>query len=1337
MNLNKKNNWLLKLNIDENNEYLSEEDDVDDKYLNKKNNWLLKLNIDENNEYLSEEDDIDNKYLSKKVNINKKSKSNNINLLTNKKNKYDDIDINILQNKNKKIKYVVHLADIHIKKRERNDEFRSVFEKLEKNLKEKNLNSDNTVIVVAGDIIDNGVDLHPQSVKLTKDFVIMLASIADVVLISGNHDLAASNDQYNGLLSIVQNLKTINEVYLLIDQGVYEYNNILFGHTKFGDNQFVQPCNIKTDKIKCGLYHGTLHGSKIESGIEFKNEGVNKYLTIGDFKDYDYTFLGDIHKMSFLTNRIAYSGSLIQMDSSESLEKGYILWDFEKAIGEFVKIKSDYGKVKISIDEKGKTNINVESLPKYLDVDIECQSMNRKHIDDLYSKITLGNIILGKKNDRMKFDQNIFDTKLEIKGKQQDMILIKNKEDVIKLLISKLDDKLDNTIVDELKLILNESLKTYEFVEVSNKKNIKLISFKFDNMAIFGSNNSIDFLKLNGIIGLSGENSIGKSSFVDTILQSIFGSCTRGTKFDMININSNSFKSEIILDVNGIQYKICRVVNRNTSKKNNNTDSEAKEKLILYENEKNITEKNIKKTQNLIIQKIGDIFEFITSCFVTQKSISQGKCVGFAELDGKERKNTLCKIARLDVYEYLSKIYSTAFLSSTQEIGKYKGLLNSYNYFGTNKDDIKTNIMKKNNELEMFLNEQLENVSNNVILLNDIQKNITIVEIEIKNLKEKICEIVDNNKDIKNYENENIDYIIDNLYKKNKINEKKLEIKINEKNKLTNLLNEIGDIQEIEKEFNLNNKTQILLLRDKIKEKRKLIINNFDVDCCKYNENSVIKNLDNVEIEISKIDNKISNTHNEIKKNSMNVNKNVVEVKKDKVDKFNNKKYELQKINDKLSDCELELIKCTNLHNSLKNHEYDEKCEYCMKNTITKEKRCLEIIIKKHGDDIILLKTQKKTLDLYCEKNKLIVNKYDEYVLYLEDKKNMEQHNIFLNKDLELFISKKEILENKKKDLIIQKTNYYKYVENNKINNKINDEIDILENEIDTIDNSICDDVVCYNDLMKQTKNIDDDINNINIIIEKNMIEFEKQKSIKIICENNKDLFLKLKKMENDKIDLEKKYEIFIEEFDELTQKICDINETINKTRNEISELKHKNSLFTELYNNIVNVEKKKDNYNILTQLLKNDGGGIIDILIMKNLLPKFNEIVNVLFSQFGEGDVKITYEKSEIKIRDDFGVDIVKNGGYKAYLNNLVYRIAISQLSAYMSTDFMIIDEVCDSADVDNKANIKKLIDYLKSKNKWVLIISHDDDVKDKFEKRLVIKTNKNISRSHKIEAI
>ena len=368
----------------------------------------------------------------------------------------------------------------------------------------------------------------------------------------------------------------------------------------------------------------------------------------------------------------------------------------------------------------------------------------------------------------------------------------------------------------------------------------------------------------------------------------------------------------------------------------------------------------------------------------------------------------------------------------------------------------------------------------------------------------------------------------------------------------------------------------------------------------------------------------------------------------------------------------------------------------------------------------------------YLDKNKDIITKYDNYVQNVNDKKNAEHTLEILNKDLEICKGKIEMLEKKREELFVMKNNYLKYVESNNVKTNILK----LEDEIDEINKSVCNAVIDYENLSKELLDINNLIGNIEISIEKNKIEIEKKNHDKKIYNANKELFFDLQKLKNNKEEIEKNYDVKKREYSEITQKITFINNKLKKSQDDLLNLKYKNNVFLDLFNNMTLAEKKKDNYVILNQLLKNDGG-IIDILMVKNILPKLNEIVNALLYQFGEKEIKITYVDSKIGIEDESGVDIIKDGGYKSYLNNLIYRIALSQLNAHMSTDFMIIDEVCDSADIDNKENIKKLIDYLKLINKWTLIISHDEDIKDKFEKRFIIKKNKQIQKYHKIELL
>ena len=96
------------------------------------------------------------------------------------------------------------------------------------------------------------------------------------------------------------------------------------------------------------------------------------------------------------------------------------------------------------------------------------------------------------------------------------------------------------------------------------------------------------------------------------------------------------------------------------------------------------------------------------------------------------------------------------------------------------------------------------------------------------------------------------------------------------------------------------------------------------------------------------------------------------------------------------------------------------------------------------------------------------------------------------------------------------------------------------------------------------------------------------------------------------------------------------------------------------------------------------------------NLLPRFNEIVNNLFVKFGSRQVVMKFErkdgqqKESINIYDENGVNTCRDGGYQSVLNNLIYRIGLAELNPNMKSTFMIIDEAMDSADPNNKQEMK-----------------------------------------------
>jgi len=78
-------------------------------------------------------------------------------------------NLKTLNNSGKNSRYIIHLADIHIRRtNERLEEYIQVFTNLEKDLNKRDLDNSNSLIVICGDIFHDKELLSPISVELCK-----------------------------------------------------------------------------------------------------------------------------------------------------------------------------------------------------------------------------------------------------------------------------------------------------------------------------------------------------------------------------------------------------------------------------------------------------------------------------------------------------------------------------------------------------------------------------------------------------------------------------------------------------------------------------------------------------------------------------------------------------------------------------------------------------------------------------------------------------------------------------------------------------------------------------------------------------------------------------------------------------------------------------------------------------------------------------------------------------------------------------------------------------------------------------------------------------------------
>lgn len=204
---------------------------------------------------------------------------------------------------------IIHISDVHIRNFKRHEEYRKVFKKLYKFIKENH--DEETLIYLAGDIVHSKTDMTPELVLMVSDFLNSCADIGLTVLIAGNHDANLNNDsRLDALTPIVNAIRHPNLLYWK-DSGVYTLGNIGFSvFSVFGPTtDWVLAKDMKHNYKVC-FFHGA-----ISSAItELDHTIVNEYVKPNVFDGFDMVMAGDIHRTQTIGS---YNLQKMEVDEAE------------------------------------------------------------------------------------------------------------------------------------------------------------------------------------------------------------------------------------------------------------------------------------------------------------------------------------------------------------------------------------------------------------------------------------------------------------------------------------------------------------------------------------------------------------------------------------------------------------------------------------------------------------------------------------------------------------------------------------------------------------------------------------------------------------------------------------------------------------------------------------------------------------------------------------------------------------------------------------------------------------------------------------------------------------
>jgi DNA repair exonuclease SbcCD ATPase subunit/DNA repair exonuclease SbcCD nuclease subunit len=625
-----------------------------------------------------------------------------------------------------------HIADTHIRNLKYHKEYRAVFSKLFDKLKEEKPD----YIIHCGDIAHTKTQISPEFVDMCTNFLKGMADIAPTYVILGNHDGNLKNSSRQDALSPIAKALNHSNLYLLKDSGEVILNddfaiNVL---SVFDRDNWQSPSSA--DRINIALYHGSVSGVKTDTGWVMEHGESD----VSIFNNFDYGFLGDIHKTNQALDedgKIRYPGSTVQQNHGETNDKGFLLWDIlskdEYACEHYV-LKNPKPFITVKLTPKGRLP-NKVSIPAGARLRLISENnlpldVVRRAVDIAKSRfkpevVTYLSRSAGERGSVENSVNGLI---------QEDLRDIAVQE---RLIAEYLEDY--QPAEETMKMVLDTNIryntKVEEHEDVRRNINWSLRKLEWDNLFNYGESNSIDFSKLNGIVGILGKNFSGKSSIIDSLLYTLYNTTSKKERknLNIINQNEDWCRGYAEINIGTKTYKVERQSKKYKKKLKGKETEEAKTDLNFWcidnatgdETSLNgitrmATDKNIRKI-------FGTLEDFLTTSMASQMD-----SLSYLNEGSTRRKEILAKFLDLEIFE---KKFKLAKENSADLSGAIKRL--SSRDYDEEITESTTGLSRV--QVELMNKERLQSDSESSI--STLQKSIDSINSQITDMPEEIVDI--------------------------------------------------------------------------------------------------------------------------------------------------------------------------------------------------------------------------------------------------------------------------------------------------------------------------------------------------------------------------------------------------------------------------------------------------------------------------------------------------------------------------------------------------------------------------------------------------------------------
>jgi DNA repair exonuclease SbcCD ATPase subunit/DNA repair exonuclease SbcCD nuclease subunit len=623
-----------------------------------------------------------------------------------------------------------HISDTHIRNLKYHEEYKHVFKEIYDSLKQEQPD----YIVHTGDLAHTKTQLSPEYFEMASNFLKNLADIAPTIVILGNHDGNLNNGgRQDAVTPIIDALQHPNLKLLKDSQEYSPEEGIVFNVLSvFDRDNWKKPSN--SSAVNIALYHGAIQGCQVGTG--FALEHGEDSLSI--FDDFDYAMLGDIHRTQFLDTeqRCWYAGSTIQQNFGESRLKGYLMWNIHSKDKHSVEkrlFSSPRPFITVGITKEGQVP-NVE-VPRNARLRLVCEhNIPRARLIRIqdYAQSKWSPMSIQVVNKALKADMST-----EGGNKSEN---IRDQHVFERYMEGFLDTKeLQAETRERAMEIALDYFSKHVVTDLSRNVTWELKKMKWDYLFNYGKGNSIDFSKLNGLVGIFGKNYSGKSSIIDAALFGMFNTTSKGEKKNVhiINQNQDKAKCSIEIGIGDDNYKISRTLERTKTSAKTNLDF-TKFELGIHPDSKNGTTRN--ETDNNIQSTFGTYRDFIMTSLATQND-----SFGFVSEGSTKRKEILAKFLDLEIFDEMHKAVKK---DSAEMRGKIKHL-NSVDWERKLK-----RAMSEHSEILEEIKDKEEQCEKNDLRVSSLKKEMELINSQVVAASQKDIDIDSLKRQLKRVKND-------------------------------------------------------------------------------------------------------------------------------------------------------------------------------------------------------------------------------------------------------------------------------------------------------------------------------------------------------------------------------------------------------------------------------------------------------------------------------------------------------------------------------------------------------------------------------------------------------